>query len=85
MTKAQRTISPSELSDIPRTKQLIARLPEEVRVCSEHGEAVTIMESDLSLNQSGGIPFHRASYVGCCDAAIERLIDAIITEAQRTT
>ena len=80
MIKAQMPIPPSQLSDIPRTKALINRLPEEVRICSEHGEAVAIMESDMSLNQGGGIPFARASYVACCDAAIQRLIDAIIKE-----
>jgi hypothetical protein len=83
MVKAQRAIHPSDFSAIPRTKDLINRLPEKVRVCSQHGEAVMIRESDISLNTGAGPPFGKASYVACCDAAIEKLINAIIEEAQR--
>jgi hypothetical protein len=82
MIKAQIPIPPAQLSDIPRTKDLINRLPPEMRICSRHGEAVAIMESDFSLNQGGGIPFAKASYVSCCNAAIEKLIDAIIKEVR---
>jgi hypothetical protein len=84
MIKSQMPIPPSQLPDIPRTKDLINRLPDGVRICSEHGESVVIMESDMSLNQGGGIPFGKASYVACCDAAIEKLIHAIIKEEQRS-
>lgn len=83
MVKAQRVIHPSDFSAIPRTRDLINRLPEEVRVCSEHGETVTIRESDISLNTGGGPPFGKASYFACCDGAIEKLINAIIDETQR--
>jgi hypothetical protein len=83
MVKAQRAIDPSEFSAIPRTKDLINRLPEAVRVCSKHGEEVTIRESDFSLNPGAGPPFAKASYIACCDEAIEILIAAIILESQR--
>ncbi|HXD30120.1 MAG TPA: hypothetical protein VN643_03330 [Pyrinomonadaceae bacterium] len=83
MLKVQRAIHPSDFSSIPRTRDLIKRLPEAVRVCSEHGEAVRIRESDISPNTGAGPPFGKASYFSCCDAAIEKLINAIVDEAQR--
>jgi hypothetical protein len=56
-------------------------LAEEVRVCSEHGEEVSINEGDFLPNQTGSTPFAKASYVGCCDAAIDSVICGIIALA----
>jgi hypothetical protein len=77
MTKAQKAIDPVDFTSIPRTKDFIDCLPDEVRVCSEHGESVGIRESDMSLNPGPGAPFGKADFVACCDAAIDKVIDAI--------
>src|SRR6266850_4818850 len=81
MVRAQRPINPSEFTDLLRTKELMEGLSEEVRVCSEHGEEVSINEGEFLLNQAGGTPFAKASYVGCCIAAIDRVICGIIALA----
>lgn len=80
MTKAQRPIDPSDFTAIPRTKEFISGLPEELRVCSEHSEPVVIRESDISLNPGPGAPLGKAAYVACCDSAIDKVINAIRTQ-----
>ena len=42
MAKAERAIDPADFTSIPRTKDFIDTLPEDVRVCPEHGEPVVI-------------------------------------------
>src|SRR5947209_5790889 len=78
MTKAQRPIDPVDFSAIARTKDLINSFPPEVLICPEHQEPVMISESDFALDPGAGPPFGKAAYVGCCDAAIDRVIDAIM-------
>jgi hypothetical protein len=60
MAKVKKPIDPRDFTAIPRMKDFINALPESVRVCSEHGEAVYISESDLSLNPGAGPPFGNA-------------------------
>ena len=70
-------ILPSDFAAIPRAREIIKTLPEEVRVCSKHGEKVTIQERDFSLNPVGVAPFKKADWVGCCDEAIARVIEGV--------
>lgn len=81
MVRAQRAIDPTEFADLLRTKEIMKNLPEEVRICSEHGEGVTIKETDFLPNPSAAAPFAKAAYVGCCDAAINKVISGIIAFA----
>ena len=76
MTKVQ--IDPSEFTAIPRTREILKMLLEEIRVCPRHGEEVTIQEGDFySSNPGGSAPFGKANWVGCCDEAIDRVIRAV--------
>jgi hypothetical protein len=77
MGKAQRPIDPADFTAIPRTRELIKSLPEEIRVCSEHGEEVTIRESEFLPNPGAGAPFAKAAFVGCCDTAINKVLESI--------
>ena len=62
MAKVERSINPMDFSSIPRTRDFMNSLPESVRVCPEHGEAVVINESELFLESWRRSPF-RQSYV----------------------
>ena len=77
MSKAERAIDPADFTAIQRTKDFINSLPDDVRVCPEHGEPVIIRESDLSLNSGAGPPFGKAAFTACCDTALKRVTDAI--------
>lgn len=77
MAKAERAIDPSDFTAIPRTREFINSLPEQLRICSEHGEPVVIRESDSSISPGPNAPFAKAAYVACCEMAIDKLIDAI--------
>ena len=70
-------IDSSEFTTIPRTREIIKMLPEEIRVCSRHGEEVTIQQRDPSSNPGGAAPFAKAHWVGCCDEAIDRVVKAV--------
>jgi len=77
MTKVRRPIDSSDFTAIPRTREMIKTLPEEIRICSRHGEEVTIREGKLLPNQGGGVPFAEANWEGCCDEAIDRVIEGV--------
>ena len=77
MTKVRRPIDPSDFSSIPRFREIIKTLPKDVRVCSNHGEEVTIQERDFSSNPGGFAPFGSADWVGCCDEAIDRVMEGV--------
>ena len=77
MGQAQRPIEPGDFTAIPRIREVIKTLPEETRVCSEHGEEVSIRESEFIPNPGGGAPFAKAAFVGCCEAAIDKVIQAM--------
>ena len=74
MLKAQRPIDPSCFTSLPRIKEMLRASPEEIRNCSEHGEAVTIKESEFIPNHGAAAPFAKAAFVGCCDVAIDKVI-----------
>ena len=77
MLKAQRAIEPVDFSSIPRIKDLIDDLPNDVRVCQQHDEPVVIRESEFLPNQGPAAPFAKAAFVGCCDGAIANVLSAI--------
>lgn len=77
MIKAQRQIDPADFTAIPRAKKVISTLPKEIRICAEHSEEVTILESDFSSNPGPSAPFGKAALVGCCDGQIERVIESL--------
>jgi len=75
MAKVQ--IPPSEFTEIPRLREIIKMLPEEIRVCSKHGEEVDIKVGKFLPNQGPGVPFAEAYWEGCSVEAIARVIDAV--------
>ena len=75
MAKVQ--IPPSEFTEIPRLREVIKMLPEEIRVCSKHGEEVDIKLGEFLPNQGPGVPFAEAYWEGCSVEAIGRVIDAV--------
>lgn len=76
----QKAIHHSYFTLIPRFRAILSTLPEETRICSRHGEEVQIQESEFIPNPSFGAPFARADWVGCCDEAI----DCVINRVHRT-
>lgn len=83
MANAERAIDPGDFTSIPRTKDFISGLPEDVRVCPEHGEPVVIRESDIALNPGAGPPFGNAAFVACCERALNNVINAITMQNLR--
>jgi hypothetical protein len=83
MSKAERAIDPVDFTSIQRTKDFINSLPNDVRVCPEHGEPVVIQVSGLSLNSGASPPFDKAAFTACCDAALKRVTDAIAMHSLR--
>src|SRR5260221_4782578 len=75
MAKVQ--IPPSEFTEIPRLREIIKMLPEEIRVCSKHGDEVDIKLGEFLPNQGSGVPFGEAYWEGCSVEAIARVIDAV--------
>jgi hypothetical protein len=56
---------------------MIKTLPDSIRVCPEHGEEVTIQEEPSSQDAIGVAPFKKANWVGCCDDAIDKVIEGV--------
>lgn len=77
MAKVRRPIDASEFSTIPRMREVIKTLPEQLRICPTHREEVTIELRDFSANPGDFAPFGEADWVGCCDDAIDRVIEAV--------
>src|SRR5438552_49330 len=73
----QEEIHASDFTRIPWFREIIKTLPEEIRVCGEHGEAVHIEESDFSSNNWGSAPFGKAHWVGCSKEAIHKVVAAV--------
>jgi hypothetical protein len=61
---------------------MITTLPDSIRICPEHGEEVTIREEPCSPNVIGVAPFKKANWVGCCDEAIDKVIDGVRRTAE---
>jgi len=83
MPKAEKSIGPADFTSIPRTKDFIDALPEDVRVCPEHGEPVVIRESDIALDPGTGPPFGKAAFTACCQSALGRVTNAITMHNHR--
>ncbi len=77
MNEVRRPIDPRDFTKIPRIREIMKTLPGEIRVCAEHGVEVSIQESDFPLNPGPAAPFNRADWVGCCDEAIDRVIEGV--------
>ena len=77
MPKVTKKIEPNDFTAIPRWREVIKILPEEIRVCSRHGEEVVIKEIEPLLHQGGGVPFAEASWEGCCEESINRVREAV--------
>src|SRR5438034_8866973 len=77
MIKVYRPVDPSDFTSVPTIKEIIKTLPKEIRVCSIHGQEITIEMGDLLPNQGGGVPFAEANWVGCCHEAIDRVIEEV--------
>src|SRR5216684_1616898 len=86
MTRVRRPIDSSDFTAIPRTRQIIETLPDMLRICPRHGEEVTIREGEFLPNQGGGVPFSEANWEGCCDGAIDGVMEvlALIDRAKQT-
>jgi hypothetical protein len=56
---------------------MIKTLPEELRICPEHGEEVNIQEGPVSPNIDYVSPFKKANWVACCDDAIDRVMEGV--------
>jgi hypothetical protein len=78
----QRSIEPSDFAAIPRIREMINTLPDSVRICPEHGEEVTIQEGPSSANVVGVARFKKANWVGCCDHAIDKVIEGVRRTAE---
>lgn len=83
VAKVERAIDPMDFSSIPRTKDFVNSLPENVRFCREHGEPVVIRESEISLNPGAGPPFAKAAFIACCEAALNNVLSAIAIDNTR--
>jgi hypothetical protein len=77
MAKARRAIDPSNFSTIPRIREVIKTLPKDIRICPKHGEEVRIEERDFAANPGDFANFGEADWVGCCEEAIDRVIEAV--------
>lgn len=73
----QRPISPSDFTAIPRMREVIKTLPEDIRFCPIHGEEVTIKERELLRNQGPCVGLAEAHREGCCDKGISRVIEGV--------
>jgi hypothetical protein len=72
----QRPVNSDYFIDIPRVRDMLKSLPEEVRGCSKCGKEVEITQSDYIPNPGDAAPFGHAAMVGC-DASLDRSIAAI--------
>jgi len=52
-------------------------LPDEIHVCSKHGEEVDIKLGEFLPNQGPGVPFTEAYWEGCSVEAIDKVIEAV--------
>jgi hypothetical protein len=77
MSRVRRPIKPEDFTEIPRIREIIKTLPKEIRACSRHDEEVDIKLGDLLPNQGPGVPFAEAYWEGCCDEAIDAVIEAV--------
>ncbi len=77
MKNVQRRIESTDLGEIPRTREMIKALSDTIRTCPEHGKEVTIREREILPHQGGGVPFAEVNWEGCCDNAIDQVIEGV--------
>jgi hypothetical protein len=77
MSEVCQEIDARDFTSIPRWREIIKTLPEEIRVCSKHGREVHIKEGTILPDQGSGVPFANAYWVGCCHEAIDRVKEAV--------
>ena len=80
MPKVRRPIDPSEFTTIPRMREVIKTLPGQLRICPNHGEEVAIDLRAFAANQGDFAHFGEADWVGCCEDAIDRVVEAVRTK-----
>lgn len=78
MDKVRVRINPKWSSKVPA--EIRRALPEELRVCPEHGEEVSIQELDNQSVRTDGSPLtdgppFEAELVCCCDTAVRKVIE----------
>jgi hypothetical protein len=56
---------------------MIKTLPDEIRICPEHGEEVTLQEEPVSSNLDYVSNCKTANWVACCDDAIDRVMEGV--------
>jgi len=64
-------VNPSWITKIPEIRRT---LPEELRICSEHGKEIVIVEHDVQTGHTDGPP-HEAELVGCCEKSVSSVIE----------
>ena len=72
----RRRIDPSDFTEISRIREIIRTLTTAIVVCPRHGGEVDIKLGEILPNQGPGVPFSEAHWEGCCDEAIDRVIEA---------
>lgn len=72
----QRHIVPAYFTNIPRVREALKNLPQEMRICSECGREVEITQSDSISNPGDAAPCGRAVITGC-DASLDTTMAAI--------
>jgi len=77
MNEVRRQIHPQGFSEIPRIREIIKILSKEIRVCSRHGNEVDIKLGETLPSPGSGVPFAEAYWEGCCNEAIDTVIEAV--------
>jgi hypothetical protein len=70
-------INPADFVLIPRMREAIKTLPEDIRFCSTHGEETTLQEGRCAAGAVGVAPFKEAYWVGCCEEAIMKAMNGV--------
>ena len=73
----QRAIAPEYFSGIPKMRETLGTLPEDIRICPQHGEEIRIIESDPIPVPGDGASFGEAAFTGCCETAVDNAINGI--------
>lgn len=77
MSTSRVRIDPQDFTKIPKCREIMKTLPENIRVCPRHGIEVSIQESEFVPNAAFGAPFAKADWVGCCEESINRVREAV--------
>jgi hypothetical protein len=76
MERATRRVTDGlELSAITKFKEKVKSIPNELRFCPAHGEAVNL--EFVNFNDNADAPPFEAVFTGCCEAAIQSELEFI--------